>query len=125
MQDAEALLAEGRWSGAYYMAGYAVECAFKAVIAERTVADSFPARDAAKLYTHNLKELLFYAGLGTARGAITVAGVIVEAGVNWELARAWSEQARYEAKTQQEAERLLNAINDPMDRVMTWLRTNW
>jgi HEPN domain-containing protein len=32
--DAEALLAAGRWSAAYYLAGYAVECAIKACIAK-------------------------------------------------------------------------------------------
>jgi hypothetical protein len=30
--DAEALLAAQRWAGAYYLAGYAVECGLKACI---------------------------------------------------------------------------------------------
>jgi len=33
--DAEHLLAAGRWSGAYYLAGYAVECGLKACIMAR------------------------------------------------------------------------------------------
>ena len=33
IDEAGVLLAAGRWSGAYYLAGYAVECALKACIA--------------------------------------------------------------------------------------------
>jgi hypothetical protein len=35
LRDAECLLAAGRWSGAYYLAGYAVECGLKACIMAR------------------------------------------------------------------------------------------
>ncbi len=30
LEDAEALIASGRWAAAYYLLGYAVECALKA-----------------------------------------------------------------------------------------------
>ena len=33
LAEAELLLANGFWSGAYYLAGYALECALKAKIA--------------------------------------------------------------------------------------------
>jgi hypothetical protein len=36
LQDAEALLQGGRYDAAYYLAGYAVECAIKACIANQT-----------------------------------------------------------------------------------------
>ncbi len=36
MRDAEVLLDAGQWSGAYYLAGYAVECGLKACAAEMT-----------------------------------------------------------------------------------------
>lgn len=125
LQDAEALLIAGRWSGAYYVAGYAVECALKAVIAKRTVADDFPAKDAAKLYTHNLKELLLFAGLGTGNGAITTPGVSVRCTTLWETVKQWKEIARYESKNQQQAEELVAAINDPTDGVLAWIRIHW
>lgn len=35
-RDAEALLNAGRWSGAFYLAGYAIECGLKACIAKLT-----------------------------------------------------------------------------------------
>ncbi|MDR3622408.1 MAG: HEPN domain-containing protein [Paludisphaera borealis] len=36
-RDAEVLLAGGRWAFAYYVAGYAVECALKACLLKRMV----------------------------------------------------------------------------------------
>jgi HEPN domain-containing protein len=36
LREAQALLAAGLPDGAYYLAGYAVECALKACIAKRT-----------------------------------------------------------------------------------------
>jgi HEPN domain-containing protein len=40
--DAEALLQAGRFGGAYYFSGLAVECALKARIASKTNASDFP-----------------------------------------------------------------------------------
>ncbi|HYP09337.1 MAG TPA: hypothetical protein VER03_24140 [Bryobacteraceae bacterium] len=38
LADAEALLVAGRYSGAYYLAGYAVECAIKAHVSRSSSA---------------------------------------------------------------------------------------
>jgi hypothetical protein len=38
--DAKALLAAKRWAGAYYLAGYAVECALKACVLVRLTAEA-------------------------------------------------------------------------------------
>jgi hypothetical protein len=57
--DTAALINVGRWSGAYYLAGYAVECAFKACIAKQTGLHDFPDKAIAqKSFTHNVSELL-------------------------------------------------------------------
>ena len=40
--DAKVLLRARRWSAAYYLSGYAVECAIKACIARLTRAEEFP-----------------------------------------------------------------------------------
>jgi HEPN domain-containing protein len=45
IRDAKALLTAGRWSGAYYLAGYAVECGLKAcIIVQLMKTDQFPER---------------------------------------------------------------------------------
>ncbi len=41
IDEATLLLAHRHWSGAYYLAGYAVECALKACIAKRTQRHDF------------------------------------------------------------------------------------
>ena len=57
--DAKLLLDNGRWPGAYYVAGYAVECGLKACIAALMKADEFPDKDFAKdCYTHNIEKLV-------------------------------------------------------------------
>jgi len=33
LEDAEALIASGRWAAAYYLLGYSVECGLKACVA--------------------------------------------------------------------------------------------
>jgi HEPN domain-containing protein len=53
--DAEALLNAGRWSGAYYVSGYAVECALKACIAKQTNLHDFPDKTVVqKSHAHDL-----------------------------------------------------------------------
>jgi hypothetical protein len=62
--DAKALLAARRWSAAYYMAGYAVECALNACIAKLMKSEEFPDKKfAEKCWTHNLTQLVDLAGL--------------------------------------------------------------
>ncbi len=59
IQDARALLAARRWSAAYYLAGYAVECALKACIAKLMKAEDFPDKSfAEKCWTHDLDRLV-------------------------------------------------------------------
>jgi hypothetical protein len=96
--DAAILLAAGRWSGAYYLAGYALECGLKACIARLTNQDDFP-RDrkfVEECYTHNLEKLLKAAGLKPALDADTSANPAFAG--HWGVARDWQETSRYEQK---------------------------
>jgi hypothetical protein len=64
LAEARLLLANGLPSGAYYLAGYAVECALKARIAAEFRANEIPDKSRVNsIYTHNLRELLGLAGL--------------------------------------------------------------
>jgi len=68
LKEARALLRLGLSDGAYYLAGYAVECALKACIAKGTRRFEFP--DKKKVdssHSHNLRELVKIAGLEDAR----------------------------------------------------------
>jgi hypothetical protein len=58
--DAKALLAARRWSGAYYLAGYAVECALKACVlgfVEKTGVIFEDRKYAERCCTHDLEDL--------------------------------------------------------------------
>src|SRR5260370_34169008 len=107
--DAAILLASGRWSGAYYLAGYAVECGLKACIARLTNQDDFP-RDrkfVEECYNHNLERLVKAAGLKRALDADTLANARLLG--NWRIAKDWQVISRYEQTTQAETERLYEA----------------
>ena len=59
--DAEALIAAGRWSAAYYLAGYSVECALKSCVL--TYIDNsgvifLDKKFAEKCWTHDVEVLL-------------------------------------------------------------------
>jgi len=44
---------------------------------------------------------------------------------NWQLVKDWDEISRYQQKTQTEAQRLFDAVADPNDGVMQWIRVRW
>lgn len=123
--DAGILLAAGRWSGAYYLAGYAVECGLKACIARLTSQDDFPRerKFVEDCYNHDLERLLKAAGLEAALDVDTSASPAFEA--NWGIARDWEETSRYEQKTQAQAQSLYNAITNDPDGVLPWIRLRW
>jgi len=122
LSDAQALLASGRFDGAYYLAGYAVECALKACIAKNTQRHDFPDRTTVNgSYTHNLNGLLNIAQLDSSLR--TDLDAILR--VNWATAANWKEDSRYARTTQKEAEDLFSAIADRRHGVMSWLRRRW
>ena len=66
LREAKALLASGFPDGAYYLAGYAIECALKACIAKRTQEHDFPDKKLVnESHTHNLTELMRLAELNS------------------------------------------------------------
>ena len=123
LSDAAALLKAGRYACAYYIAGYAVECALKACIARKTNQDDFPPREAARYYVHDIPRLLDGAGLGPALEQ--EAGQHANFKTYWAAVKDWTEESRYQSRGQKEAEEILTAINDPDHGVLQWLRRSW
>jgi hypothetical protein len=77
LADAEALLRAQRWPAAYYLLGYAVECALKASAARQFHQDEVPEKALVNdFYTHRLDNLVrvsrltpaFEAGVAADRG---------------------------------------------------------
>jgi hypothetical protein len=124
IEEAAALLAAQKWDGAYYLAGYAVECALKACIAKRTNQYDFPDRRfAEKCFTHDFDRLLECADLDTLLKTDMSADQLLSD--HWEIVILWDEATRYARKSQAEAEMLYNAITDQAHGVLSWLKRGW
>ena len=123
--DAEALLQGGRWAAAYYLLGYAVECALKACAAkqfhEHEVPDKTIVND---FYTHRVDKLLNISGAKVALEAQAAADPRFQ--VNWNAVRDWNESSRYDhSTTEARARDMLVAVADPSSGVLPWLKTQW
>jgi hypothetical protein len=124
LREAEALLAAGLPDGAYYLAGYSVECALKACIAKRTQLHDFPEKKLVNdSHTHNLKELLRLAELKTELDSVLDADPEMRS--NLETVQDWSETARYQRKTALDTIALLTAIENQKGGLLPWIRQRW
>lgn len=111
LKEAKVLLEQGLWDGAYYLAGYAVECALKACIAKGTQRYEFPDRKRVELsHSHDLSQLLRTAVLEDA----LLGHCRLDLGFkkNWDTARLWSEQSLYRRHASESARELIAAIDD-------------
>jgi len=125
LADARALLRSHRYAGAYYLAGYAVECALKACIAKQIRRHDFPDKKlVSDSYTHDLVKLVGIAGLKSKLDVALAADKTFE--LNWTIVRDWSEEDRYNFSiSNAEARDLYSAITARRTGVMTWLRNYW
>ena len=122
IREAKALLDAKEWDGAYYLAGYAVECALKACIIKRlNSSDLWPEKSFMEnCYKHDLKVLLRQADLETAMNS---AGPVVG---RWSQVKEWSEQSRYElGKAAAFVRQFYEAITDPLEGVLQWIKSCW
>jgi hypothetical protein len=122
-EDAKALLRLGRYAGAYYIAGYVIECGLKAVIASQTKQDDFPPKQTSKYYVHDLTQLRDLAGLKSTFDQETASDKSFRD--NWQTAKDWNEEARYQSRGQREAEQIVAAVTDDDHGVLQWLKRNW
>jgi hypothetical protein len=122
VREAKVLLDAGELDGAYYLGGYAIECAIKACIIKRlNTSDFWPEkRFSEKCWSHNLVVLLELADLKTATGSLALQS-------NWFVVKDWTEEGRYDfgARTAVTVGQFYNAIADPIDGVLTWLKARW
>ena len=124
LADARALLDAGRWGGAYYLAGYVVECALNACVARQTREHDSPVKDAReKFYIHDLTKLRDNADLKKAFAHEFSRDADFQS--NWNFVKDWTEEARYQTHSRQKAEQMLTAVADPQHGVLQCLRRYW
>jgi HEPN domain-containing protein len=123
-REARALVRTGNEQGAYYLAGFAVECALKACIAKKTRRYDFP-RDqnyAKSVYTHDLGELLKLAGLNAQFDSDSKVDAAL--GANWGVVKGWTVASRYET-TGLRGRDMLKAVTSRQGGVLKWIRNHW
>lgn len=124
LRDAGVLLDAGQWSGAYYLAGYAVECGLKAAAAKQFTSNTIPDKNLVnKIWTHDLELLVRLAGLGVAHAAASATDPDFD--LNWQIVKDWNESARYSEWREPEARELVDAIRHRRHGVMRWVRSVW
>lgn len=122
--EAKTLCEAGLSDGAYYLAGYAVECALKACIAKGTRRYDFPDKKSVDAsHTHNLKDLTKLANLELAR--LEQAKRDPAFRNNWDVVQQWSEHSRYRNHSPEMAQALVEAIADRRHGVIAWIERHW
>lgn len=118
------ILAKARsWQGAFYLAGYAVECALKAKIAKYTRRHEFPPRKqfVDEVYSHDLEKLLRLSGLQDELDKEMKTNPKLAA--NWGTVKNWKELSRYSVSGLNGKD-LISAIVGS-DGVLPWIKQRW
>jgi HEPN domain-containing protein len=125
IKEAQILLNAASYPGAFYLAGYAVECGLKSCIAKQTKEYDFPDKELVlKSYTHKLDELLKLAQLNDKLAADMKSNKRLDQ--FWACVVDWEEKKRYElGVTEKEARDICEAVADPTDGVLQWLKKWW
>jgi len=123
IEDARLLLRSRRLLGAYYLAGYAVECALKACIAKQRKRFEFPPKrkSVEQMYSHDLESLLDLAGLKTQ--LLKETSVNEPFSANWNTVRDWTAASRY-ATSGKNGKEMYNAVTGT-DGVLPWIKLRW
>jgi hypothetical protein len=121
--DAKVLLANRRGQAAYYLAGYAVECALKACIARKTRRFQFPPKteEVRRIYSHKLEDLLDAAGLKDQRDKELKLNRAFAA--NWNTVKDWTEESRYKT-TGLSGKDMYEAVVGK-NGVLPWIKLRW
>lgn len=124
--EARLLAQHDNQSGAYYLAGYAIECALKAIIAGQFRANEIPDRSLVNdVYSHDLTKLLRLAGLEAQLNAACRADSDLER--RWSIIKNWNEQARYNTWSKEQATAMIDAIGGDgrAEGLFQWLTARW
>ena len=125
LREARVLLNNRHYEGAYYLLGYAVECAFKARISRQTKRYDFPDRKLAlEVYTHDLNKLLSLSGLEPEHRRESSQNPTFE--LNWTIVKDWSEQSRYSVGVNRaRAADFRTAVVSRKNGILPWIQRWW
>ncbi|MGD2134250.1 MAG: hypothetical protein PVI23_15785 [Maricaulaceae bacterium] len=124
IKEAMVLLSADQYAGAYYLAGYSIECALKSIVCNLFVAETLPDKSLVNnTYTHELAKLMTLSGLKPLLDARMDAEPPFA--VNWAVVSAWSEESRYAFLDRVAAHTMVMAVSDSQTGVLPWIQSNW
>lgn len=125
VKEANTLLKAGHFAGAYYLIGYAAECALKACVAKQVRRFDFPDKKLAnEAFTHDLEKLVRVAGLMPILDLDMKTARTLE--LNWAIVKDWSEASRYELSvTKAQARDMYSACTARKNGILAWIRRQW
>lgn len=137
LEEASVLLARNYPDGAFYLAGYAVECALKAAICRTLDIDDFFDTYSSKTHsakvkddivqkfkTHDFGTLLVLSGLYFKLESDLLGDDRLKYSWSTIRAQAWSEQHRYERTGQKTVAAVTNFINS-VRYLLQWIKHYW
>ena len=125
VREARVLLENECYPGAYYLLGYAIECALKACIAKQIRRYDFPDKKLVdSSHVHDLEQLLSLSGVkfefeDAKKTNPKLANY-------WSVVKDWKETSRYTTDTLELSARdLYKAVTARKDGVLSWLKKRW
>jgi hypothetical protein len=110
--------------GAYYLAGYCIECALKACVAKLTQRHEFPNKERTlQSYGHKFGELLKAAVLEQEQRKEAQRDSTFRR--NWDIVRLWSTDHRYATTDSETARELVEAVSDRNHGLLRWIKLHW
>lgn len=124
IDDALVLFQAGKFSSAFYLAGYSIELAIKVCISDLFQSGVIPDKGLVNAtYVHDIEKLISTAGLRPALQEELKNDSQFAA--YWGIACKWNEQSRYCVTDSITAGHLIQSINDPDHGVLQWLKRHW
>jgi len=124
LAEARVLLDAGLYSGAYYLAGYAVELGLKALISDKFRAGIIPdPKFVQNIFVHDIEKLADTAGL--KRAVADSVKTEPDFAANWAAVSEWSEQSRYTVNGEASARALVAAIDAADKGVLAWIARHY
>lgn len=127
LKEVKVLYDKKLYDGASYLAGYVIELALKARICKILDSDYIVSGNLGRAFkTHNLEELLLLSGLSNKFSLEMSENRDLQ--VNWSVVLSWNESFRYlpvGSSSKSDIEDLINAIEDPENGVLTWIKKRW
>lgn len=127
LAEARVLHQSGFHDGAFYLGGYAVELALKAIICKHLDIDHFFDGNqpySKPLKVHDYETLLVFAGLQQkhhqhkSRDSAFLK--------NWQRVATWKSEDRYVAnRAPKQVAEFLDAVDHPQNGILTWLQKHW